>query len=103
MMLTSMIYTAYILTVRPFDEKKLNYIEVFNEAIIMLCLYHMLIFTQGLTDNEQLIYLTGWSMDVILLLQFLINLLFMGYNIVSMIKLAIRRFRLRQTRKAKKA
>jgi antibiotic biosynthesis monooxygenase (ABM) superfamily enzyme len=103
MMLTSMIYTAYILTVRPFDEKKLNYIEVFNEAIIMLCLYHMLIFTQGLTDNEQLIYLTGWSMDVILLLQFLINLLFMGYNIVSKIKLAIRRFRLRQTRKAKKA
>ena len=68
MMLTSLIYTAYILTVRPFDEKKLNYIEVFNEAIIMLCLYHMPIFTQGLTDNEQLIYLTGWSMDVILLL-----------------------------------
>ena len=52
MMLISIAYTAYILIVRPFDENSLNKMEVFNEAIIMLCLYHMLIFTQGLTDNE---------------------------------------------------
>ncbi len=51
-MLISIVYTAYILTVRPFEEKSLNKMEVFNEAIIMVCLYHMLIFTQGLTDNE---------------------------------------------------
>jgi hypothetical protein len=45
MMATGLAYTGYILKVRPFEEKSYNYIEVFNEAIIMLCLYHMLIFT----------------------------------------------------------
>jgi hypothetical protein len=45
MMLTSIVYTAYILIIRPFELKSLNQIEVFNEGIIMLCLYHMLIFT----------------------------------------------------------
>ena len=45
MMLTSIGYTCYILAVRPFEETSLNQIEVFNESIIMLCLYHMLIFT----------------------------------------------------------
>lgn len=52
LMITGLVYTGYILKVRPFEEKSLNNMEVFNEAIIMLCLYHMLIFTQGLTDDE---------------------------------------------------
>jgi hypothetical protein len=52
MMITGLVYTGYVLKVRPFEEKSLNNMEVFNEAIILLCLYHMLIFTQGLTDDE---------------------------------------------------
>ncbi len=102
LMITGLVYTGYILKVRPFEEKSLNNMEVFNEAIIMLCLYHMLIFTQGLTDDELLIYMTGWSMDIILLVQFSINLLFLGYNYFHKIKQVIRRFKLRQSRKQKK-
>ena len=42
-------FIGYIISVRPFEAKVLNWLEVFNEIIILGCLYHMIIFTDGLT------------------------------------------------------
>jgi hypothetical protein len=94
--LVSLGYMFYIVSVMPFEELSLNYLEVFNECIILGCLYHLLVFTGGLTDDVHKVYIVGWSMDVVLLFQFAVNVLFMAYGYILKIRDYYRRFRLRK-------
>ena len=44
-----------------------NYIEIFNETCIILCIYHMIIFSD-VYDNMKMKYDLGWSMVALALL-----------------------------------
>jgi hypothetical protein len=49
-----------------------NRLEIFNEAIVMLCIYHLFFFVD-FSMSSKLKYLAGWSLDLIIILQFLLN------------------------------
>lgn len=70
-------------------------------------LYHMLVFTEGLTgDDQHVIYNVGWSMNLLLLLQFLVNMMYLTYVyskiIYRLVKRAVLVYRAKKTLKAKK-
>lgn len=80
LMLVSLAYLTYQIIFQPFEDRFLNKIEIFNEIIILTCYYHLLAFS---TDNEDMIgiYNVGWSMDIILVFHFSVNLLYLIHGL----------------------
>jgi len=62
----------YLVAARPYEEPKVNRLEIFNECIVMLCNYHLFFFVDPSMSTE-LKYMAGWSLDLIIILQFLLN------------------------------
>ena len=73
-------YMIYIVSVRPFNLRALNMLELFNEAVILACLYHMLIFTEALSDDKEMLYSVGWSIDIVLVIHFVLNTCIIGFQ-----------------------
>ena len=53
-----MSYTTYVM---PFSIRRSNYQETFNEIIVLLCSYHLFVFTEWVYDVDQR-YRMGWSL-----------------------------------------
>ena len=53
-----MSYTTYVL---PFAVMRSNYMETFNEIIVLLSSYHLFVFTEWVYDVDQR-YRMGWSL-----------------------------------------
>lgn len=85
-------FIAYVASVRPFESKALTVLEVFNEFVVLSCLYHMLAFTGVLGDDKDLLYTVGWSMDVVLVIQFFLNIMIIAYQFVQTLWAVLRRF-----------
>jgi hypothetical protein len=62
----------YIIIVKPFESPKLNFLEGFNEVVILVCTYHLFFFMDGNIDSSTK-YLAGWSLDLLIIAMFLIN------------------------------
>jgi len=43
----SLAYCSYMIIAKPFDEAHFNYLETFNEIIILVCCYHLLFFSDA--------------------------------------------------------
>lgn len=95
MILTTLSTIGYLIKVMPFESFLVNVLEIFNEIIILICLYHMLFFTDGLTSDAELIYLIGWSLDILLFFQFVANLLCIVSVFMYKLGNLLRRFRQR--------
>eukprot|EP00347_Sterkiella_histriomuscorum_P014104 403362154 len=74
--LQSVIIIMFIVWVKPFDNVKLNNMEMFNELCILLCCYHMITFTNYLNDVD-IQYNLGWTMIFVSLLNILVNAILM--------------------------
>ena len=83
----------YFVWFKPFEDPGLNKIEIFNEFIILVCCYHMFVFTGGITYDVYMIYKIGWSMDIMLILQFIINIVILTYGVLVKLKNMINRLR----------
>lgn len=92
MIVLNLAIISYIIKVQPFESPGLNRLEVFNEFIVLSCLYHLLMFSDGLNGSDHLLYNIGWSMDILLILQFCLNMIFFAYNFFVKIRLLARRF-----------
>ena len=107
MIYTTIGFVSYVAWARPFDSFGMNFLEVFNEVIILLCLYHMLIFTEGLTQDKETLYTVGWSMDIVLVIHFILNIFMIAYQffqtVVSMIKRFVRVQKMKAMKAAKEA
>jgi hypothetical protein len=57
---------------KPLEWRLQNYIDLFNEATICVCTMHLLFFTDWVADLE-VRYAYGWSMIVIMCINFLVN------------------------------
>ena len=55
-----MVNLAYLVVQRPFDDEKVNNLEIMNEATNFLLLYHVVLFSGVVPDSETR-YLLGWS------------------------------------------
>ena len=53
LMLAQSFYAIYkLIQIKPFFSKATNYLEIFNEACIAICIYHMIIFSEVYDDIE---------------------------------------------------
>ena len=93
-------FLAYVASVRPFESLALTVLEVFNESVVLACLYHMLAFTGVLGDDKDLLYTVGWSMDVVLVIQFILNIVIIAYQFAQSLWAMLRRFVRAQRMKA---
>ncbi|TNV85547.1 hypothetical protein FGO68_gene9768 [Halteria grandinella] len=91
--LSSFLNLIYLIKIKPFDNKKLNRLEVFNELIVLGSSIHLLIFTDLLyTDgySVQLINNTakmgGYSLIALSTLQISINLVFLILEMLDSVK-----------------
>jgi hypothetical protein len=84
--------SIYIGTVKPFEEKLSNYMEMFNEITIMAITYHLFLLTDFMPDTKSQ-YDVGYSLIMITCLNILVN---MGIIIIlggGKLILNIRKFR----------
>lgn len=94
MIIISLCWMSYVIKNQPFEDKSLNFLEIFNEVVILVCLYHLLMFTQGINSNVVMLYNVGWSMDILLILMFMLNIASLGYNFSLKIKAILVRTKL---------
>jgi len=66
-------YITWYTNIRPHIERKRFYFEVFNESMIMLCTYHMMLFTNFTTDIDA-IFRFGYSFLGVFALLFFVNI-----------------------------
>lgn len=64
----------YIVKIKPFKEKLLNNLEVFNELCVLAKSYHLLLFTSLVADVE-IKYKVGWSFIGVTAINILANML----------------------------
>ncbi len=90
---------VYLIKIKPFEQKKRNYIEYFNEAGILLISYLLPLVTDLFEDGETR-FLIGWVILGIVLLIFFVNTLMiivdMSLNLVRLIKKIILRCKKRK-------
>lgn len=95
-MMISTIWILYYCTARPHMDSRRSRIEVFNEAMIMVFIYHMILYTDY-CSNFRLQFYVGYSGMFILFAIVAINIILLLSKIMQK---AQRRNRLRLNRKA---
>ena len=73
--LQSLLMLSYLLYYWPFLHTLLNYLEVFNETCIMLCMYPALSVFTGALDSTKIHYNTGWVVIGIIAFNVAVNLM----------------------------
>ena len=55
-----MVNLCYLVVQRPFDDAKVNNLEIMNESTNFILLYHVILFS-GVVPDSQTRYMLGWS------------------------------------------
>jgi hypothetical protein len=74
---------------RPFEDPKLNKLEIFNELCIMAAAYHLFIFTP-FVDDPAFQYKAGWSIIGVTTFNIAVNMAVMGWASYKNLKLKMR-------------
>ena len=69
---------CYTIASKPFANVILNFIDIFNELSLLCLSYHLLLYTDYLSDLQSQ-YSIGFSMIGLCLMNFLINISLMIY------------------------
>ena len=76
-MITSLLLNIYLIYYKPFKERNLNRLEIFNELCVLGCSYHLLFFA-GVINDSFIKYKIGFSMIAFGVLSILVNSLIMS-------------------------
>ena len=74
----------------PFEYMRKNVIEIINELVILLAVFHMFSFSD-FYDNYEMKYQIGWSLNILVCLQIIINILIMSVDYFYGMAMKIRR------------
>ncbi|CDW89271.1 UNKNOWN [Stylonychia lemnae] len=100
LMISSLINLYYLILVKPFETKGQNILEIFNEICIVICIYHIIVFSD-FTDDPYLKYDLGWSLNGIALCQILVNTIYILFGTVKNLILNLRKQFQKCSRKTK--
>ncbi len=76
MSLLSIMFVAYH---KPYDSRRINMIELFNEYTILVAGYHLFIFTDFVEDEQQK-WNAGWSIIALIVVNLIVNLAVTTYD-----------------------
>ena len=86
MMVNSLVSLTYLITFKPFESNVTNTLEIVNEVFIMVSVYHLIGFSDFVTD-PYLKYYIGWSINLLVVLQILINtFVISGISLLNLFK-----------------
>ncbi len=74
--LICILFTTYIMLVKPFKFRQMNNLQIFNEICVLMTNYHMLLFTDFIQDAE-IKFKVGWSLIALSLFMILGNVFVM--------------------------
>jgi len=77
--LQSILTIIFLVSVKPFTRKYINYVEIFNEFGFLVCSYHLIAYT-AFQPDPFIGYMVGTSMITFTLLVALVNILVMFYQ-----------------------
>ncbi|CDW76643.1 UNKNOWN [Stylonychia lemnae] len=83
--LTSILILIYDISVKPFETRKLNLIEIFNEMTILVVSYFMYLLTDYESNAERQ-YLIGWQLIAIVTLNMIGNIAMMMIQSIKSLK-----------------
>ena len=69
---------GYFLKVRPFENSVLNFLQVYNELVVISAICHMFVFSEGIQTSSPMRVNAGWTFDLIIALQIVVNLVCLG-------------------------
>ena len=75
----------FLIFVKPFDSKVVNYIEIFNEICILLCIYCMIVYTDFNLDKD-IKWNVGWVICAVVALNIIVNVAVLGYYAIKKFK-----------------
>lgn len=75
----------YITCFKPFKESSMTRLEIFNEICILICAYHLLIFTPFVPDVK-IQYDIGWSIIAVTALNVGVNMIIILVNAIKAFK-----------------
>src|SRR5690606_8497888 len=81
----------FFIIIKPFNQRILNAIEIFNEVTLLLCSYCLFCFTEFVPD-VQTRYKFGWGFIGIITINIVVSMIILLYNFFSTIFISIRRF-----------
>ena len=80
----------------PFDSKRLNYVEIFNELTILVLIYPAIVFSIKESHmSPYMSYKIGWVIIIIALTNLIVNLSFVAHENTLYLRLYYRKFRAR--------
>ena len=88
--------TAFIIKTKPFEATFTNRIETISEGMIIVITYHLLFFSNP-SIGIHTRYKGGWSLDLLIIVQFLFYGGFAMYRRVAYLKLLWKRWRTPET------
>lgn len=74
----SFVMLGYFVKVQPFEISTLNFLQIFNELIVISAICHMFIFSEGMKTASDMRVSAGWSFDLIIAAQIVVNMLCLG-------------------------
>jgi hypothetical protein len=74
LMAQSFVMLGYFLKVRPFESPTMNFLQVFNELVVIAAIMHMFIFSDGISTTTPMRINAGWTFVMIICLQIVVNL-----------------------------
>jgi len=87
----SLVYVMWYLNVRPHDSRERVRLEVFNEVLIMLCVYHMMLFSKFTTNITAQFYF-GYSFLAVF------GIMLVG-NIARVLKISVHNWKVNRYKK----
>ena len=73
----------------PYESKAVNVMEIVNELFVLAASLHLIVFSD-FTDDPEIKYTSGWSINLVVLTQLLVNT---GYLLITNIISLVRKIR----------
>jgi len=74
-------YLIYFMQMRPYVDKLTNNVEILSEFLLIVCFYHLILFSR-FVDDPVLRFKLGWSLMGAICLLFLVNFSVIGYSTI---------------------
>ena len=72
-MAQSFVMLGYFLTVRPFERSVENFLQVFNEVVVLASISHLFVFSDGLAATSNGKIGAGWTFVFLVVIQIGVN------------------------------
>ena len=80
-----MLSVCYLLWYKPFEDSRVNKLEVMNEATNFIMLYHVMCFTDFVPEAEDR-YQIGWSFLFFIIVNLLVHLSLLIIDTIKQVK-----------------